>query len=101
MHKPKKWDGKTWFYCHPDTGGKCNGKCRIHHPSDCKGKEYCFKEGADKEKTKDEAARNKRSGEKSTENTNKKRALKLKKSLETATTNITEGSEYDSESESE
>ena len=101
LHKPKKWDGKTWFYCHPDTGGKCDGKYRIHHPSDCKGKAYRFKENAEKEKPKDGTARNKRRGEKSTENANKKRALKLKKSLEAATTNITEESDYDSDSESE
>ena len=37
LNKAKSWNGKTWYYCHPDTGGKCEGAWRLHHPSDCKG----------------------------------------------------------------
>ena len=37
LTKSKKWKGKEWWYCHPDTGGKCNGKWRRHKPSECRG----------------------------------------------------------------
>jgi len=101
VRKPKKWDGKTWYYCHPDTGGKCDGKHRIHHPSDCKGKAYRFKGSDEKQKKTSDKKERKRQGEKSTNNANKRRALKLKKSLEAATTNISEESDYESESNEE
>lgn len=101
IRKPKKWDGKTWYYCHPDTGGKCDGKHRIHHPSDCKGKAYRFKGSDEKQKKTSDKKERKRRGEQSTNNANKKRALKLKKSLEAATTNISEESDYESESNEE
>lgn len=28
---------KAWHWCSPETGGKCNGKWRVHKPSECKG----------------------------------------------------------------
>lgn len=37
LKKPKQWDKKDWWWCHPDTGGKCEGAWRIHKPSECKG----------------------------------------------------------------
>ena len=40
LHKPKEWNGKTWWYCHPDTGGKCNGEYRRHEPKDCQGRAF-------------------------------------------------------------
>lgn len=35
LHKPREWNGYTWHYCSPETGGKCNGVYRIHKPSEC------------------------------------------------------------------
>ena len=40
LHKPKNWNGKRWWYCHPDTGGKCDGEYRRHEPKDCQGKAF-------------------------------------------------------------
>ena len=30
-------DGKQWYWCSPETGGKCAGALRRHKPQDCKG----------------------------------------------------------------
>ena len=35
--KPIKIDGKEWWWCSPETGGKCTGVLRRHKPSQCKG----------------------------------------------------------------
>ena len=40
LRKPKEWNGKFWWYCHPDTGGKCNGEYRRHEPKDCQGRAF-------------------------------------------------------------
>ena len=32
------WNGAKWYWCHPNTGGKCDGAWRAHLPSACKGK---------------------------------------------------------------
>ena len=40
LFKPKDWNGKRWWYCHPDTGGKCDGEYRRHEPKDCQGKAF-------------------------------------------------------------
>ena len=37
MKKPRTWNGSQWWYCHPDTGGKCDGVYRIHKPHQCRG----------------------------------------------------------------
>uniref|UniRef100_A0A7S1YA70 Uncharacterized protein n=1 Tax=Grammatophora oceanica TaxID=210454 RepID=A0A7S1YA70_9STRA len=37
LFKPKMWNNKKWWYCSEKTGGKCDGKYRIHKPSDCHG----------------------------------------------------------------
>jgi hypothetical protein len=42
LRKPKLWGDKTWYYCSPKTGGKCNGQYRCHKPSDCEGKAHIF-----------------------------------------------------------
>ena len=42
LHKPREWKGVKWHYCHPDTGGKCEGVWRQHLPFECKGKEFRF-----------------------------------------------------------
>ena len=40
LHNPRKWNGNDWWYCHQDTGGKCDGKYRRHKPKDCEGKAF-------------------------------------------------------------
>ena len=40
LHKPRKWNGSDWWYCHPDTGGKCQGVYRRHKPSQCEGRAF-------------------------------------------------------------
>ena len=37
INKPVSIDGKLWYWCSPETGGKCNGVLRRHKPTDCKG----------------------------------------------------------------
>lgn len=37
LKKPRTWNGQKWWFCHKDTGGKCNGMYRIHKPQECKG----------------------------------------------------------------
>ena len=51
------WKDKLWHYCHPSTGGKCDGQWRIHKPADCKGKANSavhFQAMQDKRKAKSE-----------------------------------------------
>ena len=38
--KPRKWNGNDWWYCHPDTGGKCQGVYRRHKPAQCEGRAF-------------------------------------------------------------
>lgn len=76
LTKPREWKGKMWYYCHPDTGGKCDGKHRIHHPSKCQGNKYKFKKNDDKP-----TPNKKREGKEKSNDKNKKRALKLKETL--------------------
>ena len=33
----KQWKNNTYHWCSPETGGKCDGKWRVHKPSKCKG----------------------------------------------------------------
>ena len=40
LNKPRKWNGNEWWYCHPDTGGKCDGQYRRHKPSECEGRAF-------------------------------------------------------------
>ena len=40
IHKPRKWNGSDWWYCHQDTGGKCQGVYRRHKPEQCEGKAF-------------------------------------------------------------
>jgi hypothetical protein len=42
INKPKFWNNRSWCYCFPKTGGKCDGKYRAHKPSDCKGQAHVF-----------------------------------------------------------
>jgi hypothetical protein len=52
LTKPKEWNGKTWYYCSPKTGGKCSGNYRMHKPANCEGKAHKFaaKDGDNKRK---------------------------------------------------
>ena len=50
LHKPREWNGYTWHFCSPETGGKCDGVYRIHKPSECKSK----KKATDVEQPKDD-----------------------------------------------
>jgi hypothetical protein len=52
LNKPREWNGKTWYYCSPKTGGKCSGNYRMHKPTSCEGKAHKFspKEGEQKRK---------------------------------------------------
>jgi len=71
LHKSKKYNGRMWWYCGPETGGKCEGKWRCHEPAKCQGKDFKF------------PTAEKRNGDdkKEGERPNKKK-LKLTKSLE-------------------
>ena len=70
MKKPREHNNKKWYWCCPETGGKCNGIWRTHKPEDCRGM-----------MRKDD----KKSGTKRPEHNqaNDKRALKLAKAMTT------------------
>jgi hypothetical protein len=38
IHKPVTIDGKKWYWCSSETGGKCSGLLRRHKPEECEGK---------------------------------------------------------------
>ena len=40
IHKPRKWNGKDWWYCGRESGGKCDGEYRRHKPAECRGKAF-------------------------------------------------------------
>ena len=42
LRKPKMWNDKSWYFCSPKTGGKCDGQYRRHKPTDCEGKAHKF-----------------------------------------------------------
>ena len=78
LHKGKEWNGKTWWYCHPETGGKCDGKYRLHKPSQCQGKGFRFNKDKGNEPTqKKKKTRKDASGQ---------RSLQLNKALRAAET---------------
>ena len=37
LNDPNTWNVGTWYYCHKDTGGKCDGKYCKNKPSECQG----------------------------------------------------------------
>ena len=37
LKKSREFNGKQWWYCSHETGGKCSGLYRLHKPSECKG----------------------------------------------------------------
>ena len=83
LRKSRKWNGKTWWYCHPDTGGKCEGKHRLHKPAECKGTSF-------KRSSTDQAAKKAKSGPRSKDN-----KLQLNRALQAAVATA-EPDEYDS-----
>ena len=44
LRKSKSWNKKDWYWCSPETGGKCNGHWRVHKPSKCEGRAHKFGE---------------------------------------------------------
>jgi hypothetical protein len=40
IKKPVIINKDKWWWCSPETGGKCSGALRKHQPKDCKGKEF-------------------------------------------------------------
>ena len=87
LSKPKEWNGKKWWYCHPDTGGKCDGEYRRHEPKDCQGKAFKGK----RRKT------SSREDEKDGQSSPGKRELRVAEALST----IVDNHETDSDSSTE
>ena len=55
LKKSREWNGAKWWYCSKETGGKCKGVYRKHHPKDCKifkSKDFPNKEKDKKGKSK-------------------------------------------------
>ena len=91
---PKEWNGRKWHYCHPDTGGKCEGVWRQHKPSDCKGKAHTFKSkssGVDKTQNKRKQV--------TMDDKDSKRTLKLRRGIKAASAVIESHDETDSSSD--
>ena len=57
LTKPRTWNNKQWWWCSPKTGGKCDGKHRIHKPSKCEGKQHVFNASKRKEESKKDKAK--------------------------------------------
>ena len=68
----RTWNNNQYWWCDESTGGKCDGKWRIHKPADCKGVMKTEKETPKKRKSKEDFPRNKR----------KAQALRLNKAQE-------------------
>ena len=77
LYKSKEWKGKQWYYCHPDTGGKCEGVWRQHKPSQCKGKEYRFNKNPE-----NKSNPKRKDGNEQNTQSKKKRTLKLQNALQ-------------------
>ena len=99
--KPREWKGKMWYYCHPDTGGKCDGKHRVHKPSNCQGTAYSFKKN-DKEKKSSSSQKRKSDDKKEKQKKDKKRQMRLNESLRASAAEAeTDDNESSSTSQSE
>lgn len=94
LHKPKEWNGRKWYFCHKDTGGKCDGVWRQHAPATCKGKAYTFPAKQTTEKKVDKKKRK----QKDTANpdSDQRRALKLQKGIKAAAAMIESSEELSS-----
>ena len=41
LREPREWNGKAWYWCSSETGGKCTpGQYRVHKPSKCQGRAF-------------------------------------------------------------
>lgn len=40
VSKTREWNGKTWRFCCPESGGKCKGKWVTHTAKDCVGEAF-------------------------------------------------------------
>ena len=40
LSRPRTWNKRKWYWCSPETQGKCGGKWRCHKPSECKGRAF-------------------------------------------------------------
>ena len=97
LHKPKEWNGRKWYFCHSDTGGKCDGVWRQHTPASCKGKAH---ENPDKQSAENKDSKRKRK-QKDSSNSEPKhnRALKLQKGIKAAAAMIETSDELSSSDE--
>ena len=43
INKTREWNNRKWYFCSPETGGKCDGKWRCHKPSECNPKVFLQK----------------------------------------------------------
>ena len=84
LHKPRKWNGKDWWFCSNETGGRCNGEYRRHKPSECRGKAFKKESGErNQEYKKDQVSKD------------ESRNLKVSEALST----LIDGNDHDSESD--
>ena len=72
--KPVVIDGKEWYWCSKETGGKCNGVLRRHKPKDCKGMSNAASSS-------NLTASSKRSGSSNSNESKKKLKIKAKETL--------------------
>ena len=80
LKKPRQWNGSDWWYCHPETGGKCDGQYRRHKPSQCKGR--AFRRNTSNKKPRNEN-KHKMNHRNDNDEANDKRKLKVSEALNT------------------
>ena len=97
LSAPREWNGIMWYYCHKDTGGKCDGRWRQHKPSQCKGKAHQFVDNKNQKEERKISSKRKSDDEKS--DAKKKRALKLKESVRAASAIVNDSDEMSSSDE--
>jgi len=68
---PVPYKGKNWWWCGPETGGKCTGQYRCHKPSECKGQAFTQNKGKKSDTNTDEYEKRRE----------KNRKLKLSKAM--------------------
>ena len=86
-----------WYYCHKDTGGKCDGRWRQHKPSQCRGKAHQFIDTRNQKDEKKNLSKRKFNDEKT--DAKNKRALKLKESVRAVSAIVNNSDEMTSSDE--
>ena len=82
LKKPRQWNGSEWWYCHPETGGKCDGQYRRHKPSQCEGR--AFRRNTPNKKLRANVNnKNKTDHRNKNDDANDKRKLKVSEALNT------------------